>query len=326
MSRILKKGSQGELVKKLQTGLNGLGYDAGARDGMFGKGTEAAVEEFQDDNGLRDDGIVGGDTAKVYNAALATRGLSEWAIDLAAIEREPADPGHDRLKWVSVTNDKWTDEKGKVQGLSRTTLREDCAEAYEHLMADVHKLGGMMTTAGGKRPLKMRTGDPKKDKIGSAQSKKSLHYVGLAFDLALPTGGNRIEQPYILQRDPYNSRKWIVWCKSNSMDVPEVTFEATFIKGWKKTKLVTETVTVRAFNFTELARKHGFERISGRRSFFRGGRFTGAEFWHFSWEAGLTPGESTFGEELLRVYPRSKCEKFLFWDEVKNAVWKKSWF
>jgi putative chitinase len=50
---ILKIGSKGEDVKKLQAKL-GLGAD-----GVFGSGTEAAVKKWQSSNGLTADGIVG---------------------------------------------------------------------------------------------------------------------------------------------------------------------------------------------------------------------------------------------------------------------------
>jgi putative chitinase len=50
---ILKVGSKGEDVKKLQAKL-GLGAD-----GVFGSGTEAAVKKWQVSNGLTADGIVG---------------------------------------------------------------------------------------------------------------------------------------------------------------------------------------------------------------------------------------------------------------------------
>lgn len=55
---ILKVGSKGEDVKKLQAKL-GLGAD-----GIFGKGTEDAVKSFQTKNGLSPDGIVGENTWK----------------------------------------------------------------------------------------------------------------------------------------------------------------------------------------------------------------------------------------------------------------------
>ena len=50
---VLKKGSTGENVKRLQAEL-GL-----ADDGVFGPGTEAAVKKWQASNGLAADGIVG---------------------------------------------------------------------------------------------------------------------------------------------------------------------------------------------------------------------------------------------------------------------------
>lgn len=53
---ILKVGSKGEDVKKLQSKL-GLGAD-----GVFGRGTEDAVKSFQTKNGLSPDGIVGEQT------------------------------------------------------------------------------------------------------------------------------------------------------------------------------------------------------------------------------------------------------------------------
>jgi putative chitinase len=58
---ILKVGSKGEDVKKLQAKL-GLGTD-----GVFGSGTEAAVKKWQASNGLTSDGIVGeGTWAKMF--------------------------------------------------------------------------------------------------------------------------------------------------------------------------------------------------------------------------------------------------------------------
>jgi hypothetical protein len=55
---LLKKGSQGEAVKKLQQTLNGKGYKL-TEDGDFGSKTEAAVKAFQKANGLEVDGEVG---------------------------------------------------------------------------------------------------------------------------------------------------------------------------------------------------------------------------------------------------------------------------
>ena len=55
----LKKGSSGDLVKKVQQKLKNWGYLSGKVDGIFGNGTKTAVEKFQRKNGLTVDGIVG---------------------------------------------------------------------------------------------------------------------------------------------------------------------------------------------------------------------------------------------------------------------------
>ena len=59
----LKKGSKGTDVVNLQARLIELGYlPAGSNDGDYGSGTEAAVQAFQQANGLKDDGIAGQET------------------------------------------------------------------------------------------------------------------------------------------------------------------------------------------------------------------------------------------------------------------------
>lgn len=61
---IYKKGSKGAKVKEIQKALKAKGYYKIAIDGDFGKGTLAAVKNFQKDTGLTVDGIVGPDTWK----------------------------------------------------------------------------------------------------------------------------------------------------------------------------------------------------------------------------------------------------------------------
>jgi len=57
----LRNGDSGEAVKKLQNELIRLGYNVGSKgaDGKFGSATEEAVKQFQKDNSLTVDGIVG---------------------------------------------------------------------------------------------------------------------------------------------------------------------------------------------------------------------------------------------------------------------------
>ena len=68
---MLRTGSQGEDVKKLQSRLQTLGYYDGAIDGQFGGGTKKAVILFQQQNGLGADGIVGAETRAVLYSARA---------------------------------------------------------------------------------------------------------------------------------------------------------------------------------------------------------------------------------------------------------------
>jgi len=65
---VLKKGSRGARVRKLQQDLKDAGYDVEV-DGIFGKGTDKAVREFQKANGLTVDGVVGTNTRKKISLA-----------------------------------------------------------------------------------------------------------------------------------------------------------------------------------------------------------------------------------------------------------------
>lgn len=56
---MLRTGSRGDTVRKLQELLNAKGYTCGSVDGIFGSKTYAAVLAFQKANGLAADGIVG---------------------------------------------------------------------------------------------------------------------------------------------------------------------------------------------------------------------------------------------------------------------------
>jgi g-D-glutamyl-meso-diaminopimelate peptidase len=67
---VLRLGSRGTEVKLLQSLLGKIGYDPGAIDGVFGTQTQQAVIEFQRDNGLTPDGVVGPSTSKFFESFL----------------------------------------------------------------------------------------------------------------------------------------------------------------------------------------------------------------------------------------------------------------
>tara|TARA_R110000824_G_scaffold98310_1_gene234632 strand:- start:892 stop:1833 length:942 start_codon:yes stop_codon:yes gene_type:complete len=312
---VLREGTKGELVKKLQEVLAELGYHPGPIDGHFGGMTEDAVGEFQRKSKLYADGAVGPSTAAALNKALGDPALH---LDLEPPEEEIKD-SDTKLKWVKCPADKF-ENRG---GYTRVTLRSDTAEAYNALYKAVHDLGGIVTSAGGRRGLG--------GKAGASRSKKSMHYVGRAFDMALPTGmQNPSTDPYLVENA--GGRKWTIWCRTDDPSVSEKTIECSYVvtkrnsKGKKYTIIKTKDITARVFNFTKLAAMSGFKNISARRSFFRGGAYGGAEWWHFQWEENLERNKTTFGEELLKVYSIEKAKRFVYWSEAKNCKWKVNWF
>jgi N-acetylmuramoyl-L-alanine amidase len=77
---------RGDDVRELQHRLNGLGFDAGAEDGIFGPLARAAVEEFQRNTGLAVDGIVGSATLAALRRL--RREHQSGGIGIRARERE----------------------------------------------------------------------------------------------------------------------------------------------------------------------------------------------------------------------------------------------
>ncbi|MFN6471276.1 MAG: peptidoglycan-binding protein [Nostoc sp. SerVER01] len=69
----LRPGSQGSDVQRLQIQLKKLGYYSGAVDGKYSVTTEISVAKFQKVKGLKVDGIVGLETRRKLQAALAAK-------------------------------------------------------------------------------------------------------------------------------------------------------------------------------------------------------------------------------------------------------------
>lgn len=69
-TRVLKLGTSGDDVKKLQENLNALGYNTGTPDGKFGNNTQNAVILFQKVYGLDADGKAGSATQNAINTAI----------------------------------------------------------------------------------------------------------------------------------------------------------------------------------------------------------------------------------------------------------------
>lgn len=90
---ILKRGSKGDDVKKLQTKL-GL-----TTDGDFGPATEAAVIKYQKENGLTQDGIVGNATWSKLFEIISNK---EPILDLSKLKGHLSDKVFEELPSVCV--------------------------------------------------------------------------------------------------------------------------------------------------------------------------------------------------------------------------------
>ena len=89
----LKEGSKGEAVKGLQNALNAKSSVVLSVDGVFGSGTESAVKQFQSDNGLDVDGIVGPATWGALYVYVVQQG--DTLSDIAREQLGEAERWHD---------------------------------------------------------------------------------------------------------------------------------------------------------------------------------------------------------------------------------------
>ncbi len=81
---VIRNGSMGEAVTKLQTRLQELGYYADAVDGQFGQGTRNAVTAFQQQHGLVADGVLGPATSELLYSDAAMPAVTPVPTDTPA--------------------------------------------------------------------------------------------------------------------------------------------------------------------------------------------------------------------------------------------------
>lgn len=94
-SAVLRPGSQGSDVQRLQTQLKQLGYYSGVVDGQYNASTEIAVAKFQKAKGLKVDGITGQATRGRLQAALAAKNqivTSPFVVSPAPTSKPSATP------------------------------------------------------------------------------------------------------------------------------------------------------------------------------------------------------------------------------------------
>lgn len=207
-----------------------------------------------------------------------------------------------------------------IESLDHVMLREDAAERFNALRKEVLSLGGTMPIMEGKRPLS--------EKVSVSKSIISLHYTGLAFDLAGTAGFfNPDKDPFVVTLG--GNGYWEIWCRSASAG--DMKMNAMYWESLESGVDKTKTVMGKFFSFTRVCEKHGFYPLRPRMSFTRSTirKYTGSEWWHFQANDLLIPNLSLFGIELMRIegytpeYIRQTNEAA--W-ERKKSLFQVEWF
>ena len=223
----LRSGSQGQMVIELQTRLKELGYYDGGIDGDFGSGTKAAVEAFQQVNGLEADGIAGQKTlALLYSEnALPKPGpvdtlsyeipllVNKWNTLPASFE--PAD----LVTVKSVVGNLMTYERNDIQAVREAAealgrmiqaAKNDgvtpwkLREAYRTI-ADQQRIFNNRVNTYMKENELTRSQAVARTRQSVADPGQSEHHTGLAFDLNVPG-------------ETFGDTAQYIWLKQNCWD------------------------------------------------------------------------------------------------------------
>ncbi|MEM8705734.1 MAG: peptidoglycan-binding protein [Actinomycetota bacterium] len=108
--------TRGDDVTDLQQRLGSLGFDAGYVDGIFGPDTEAALRNFQANQGVTPDGVVGPDTVMALGRLAGRRSGEKTIAEVREAERLRSQQGLQGRRIV-------VGETGGVAGLVDTLAR-----------------------------------------------------------------------------------------------------------------------------------------------------------------------------------------------------------
>ena len=92
--------TRGDDVTDLQRRLGGLGFDAGWLDGIFGPDTERAAREFQHNQGLTADGVVGRETIAALDRLAGRRSGEKTIAEVRELELLRSQAGVDGRRIV----------------------------------------------------------------------------------------------------------------------------------------------------------------------------------------------------------------------------------
>lgn len=158
--RSLKRGRKGDAVKELQQFLN---IDD---DGIFGKGTEAAVKAWQEENGLEADGVIGPKSAaKIVELMSADKDSS--GADAAGTEEENTNTSDTENKEEEVTpEEEESQEETEEEGEQETEDKEKDLEdmSLEELEAELESTKDELKDAK-KKKRKDKKAERKKNRL-----------------------------------------------------------------------------------------------------------------------------------------------------------------
>ncbi|MEQ8841557.1 MAG: peptidoglycan-binding protein [Acidimicrobiales bacterium] len=92
--------TRGDDVTDLQQRLGSLGFDAGWLDGIFGPDTERAVRDFQHNQGVNADGVVGRETVAALDRLAGRRSGDKTVAEVRDLERLRGHTGVDGQRLV----------------------------------------------------------------------------------------------------------------------------------------------------------------------------------------------------------------------------------
>ena len=127
----ISKGDSNRWVVYLQTSLISLGYNVGPSkvDGKFGSGTESAVKQFQSNNNLTKDGIVGDKTwAKIMEKI---RPIQEKLIEKGYFVGEGGADGIFGYNTINAVKEFQKDNNLKQDGLAGSETQKALFQNYD---------------------------------------------------------------------------------------------------------------------------------------------------------------------------------------------------
>ena len=118
---VIKKGAQGDSVVAIQEMLQDLGYNTGKADGIYGSKTEAAIKQFQKDNGLKVDGIVGNQSITALKTLSSVKDAPDYVKTSAKKSISNAKTGDIKDDTIIMSSKSFDNVLNEITAAQKTT-------------------------------------------------------------------------------------------------------------------------------------------------------------------------------------------------------------